>query len=47
VVRTSREIEATVLAALCEALNRFEQQRPEKAKLVKLKYFAVLVTTTF
>ena len=28
------------LLALDEALTRFEQQWPDKAKLVKLKYFA-------
>ena len=30
------------LLALDEALTRFEQQWPDKAKLVKLKYFAGL-----
>ncbi|MFK7736948.1 MAG: ECF-type sigma factor [Pirellulaceae bacterium] len=33
---------AADLLALDEALPRFEQQWPDKAKLVKLKYFAGL-----
>ena len=33
------------LLALDQALTRFEQQFPEKAKLVKLKYFAGLTIT--